>query len=158
MNSNLRPTSLVPLPHAVRNRPRPCPFYALALVAFVLGAFPVRGELRLEITPSGTNALLIWSNSAAALEQSLVLTGAWNEVTGAISPYLVLTPILPASIVCGRRLAGRSTTFTSRPRSPPVWVIPLAAGCTSPENPNFLSTGGSAQDNGLGSVFLHTAS
>ena len=37
----------------------------LALFALLVTAFPLRADLLLEITPSGTNALLTWTNSAA---------------------------------------------------------------------------------------------
>jgi len=43
-------------------------------LAFLLVAIPLRADLLLEIAPAGTNALLIWSNSAASLVQASVLT------------------------------------------------------------------------------------
>jgi YD repeat-containing protein len=112
--------------------------------------------LVLEIAPFGTNVLLTWTNSSAALEQSRVLTGAWGEVTGAASPYLV-----PATNVASfyRLRLSAGGPFDFRYVAPTFTTgvgDPTGCGCTSPENPNSLSTGGSGQDNGEGSVFLHT--
>jgi len=125
-------------------------------LAFLLAALPLRADLLLEITPSGTNALLTWTNSAASLEHSLTLTGAWTTVESAASPYAV--PVTnEASFFRLRLPTGGPFDFRYLP---PTFTTglgdPAGCGCTSPENPNSLSTGGSAQDNGLGSVFLHT--
>ena len=38
--------------------------------------------LRLDIAHTNSNVVLTWTNAGVALENSLVLTGAWNEVTG----------------------------------------------------------------------------
>ena len=61
----------------------------LCLFALLVAVSLLRADLFLGITPSGTNALLTWSNSAASLEHSLTLTGAWTTVESAASPYAV---------------------------------------------------------------------
>ena len=129
----------------------------LTVLGFGLGTLHLRGDLWIRITPAGTNALLTWSNSAASLEQSLTVTGTWTTVEGAISPLVV--PVTNDAGFFRLRLAVGgpfdfrylAPTFTTGIGDPSG-----GCGCTSPENPNSLSTGGSAQDNGLGSVFLHT--
>jgi YD repeat-containing protein len=130
--------------------------HSALVLAFVLGAIPLRADLLLEIAPSGTNALLTWSNSAASLEHSLTVTGAWTTVEGAASPYAV--PVTNDASFFRLRLT-TGGPFDFRYLAPTFTTglgDPAGCGCTSPENPNSLSTGGSAQDNGQGSVFLHT--
>ena len=130
---------------------------SLALFALILGGLHLRGDLWLAIAPSGTNALLTWSNSAASLEHSLILTGAWTTVEGAGSPYAV--PVTnEASFYRLRLTVGGpfdfrylAPTFTTGIGDPSG-----GCGCISPENPNSLATGGNPLDNGQGSVFLHT--
>jgi len=129
----------------------------LTLLGFGLGTLRVRGDLWIGIAPAGTNALLTWSNSAASLEQSLTVTGAWSTVEGAVSPHVV--PVTNEASFYRLRLAVGgpfdfrylAPTFTTSIGDPSG-----GCGCTSPENPNSLAAGGNAQDNGLGSVFLHT--
>src|SRR2546426_537079 len=67
-----------------------------ALVFFMLlramkCAQAVRGDevLRLSITQSGSNAVITWTNVGVVLESALSVTGIWNQVTGAASPYSV---------------------------------------------------------------------
>jgi YD repeat-containing protein len=111
--------------------------------------------LRLNIARTNSNVVLTWTNVAAALESSLVLPGAWSEVTGAVSPRAI-SPTNPASFFRLRAL----TTPTSAGYLAPSFTTsigdPFGCGCTSPENPNSLAAGGGAQDNGMGSVLLHT--
>lgn len=47
-----------------------------------------RASLILNIAPSGTNALVYWTNAGVTLQSSLNVTGTWNDLTGAVSPYL----------------------------------------------------------------------
>ena len=50
-----------------------------------------RADLHLDISFSGTNAVVTWTNADAALQTSLTVTGAWTELTEAASPYPVPT-------------------------------------------------------------------
>ena len=128
----------------------------LAFFVLILGRLHLRGDLWLAIAPSGTNALLTWSNSAALLERSLTLTGAWTTVEGAGSPYAV--PVTNEASFFRLRLPSGGP-FDFRYLAPTFTTSigdPFGCGCTSPENPNSLVTGGNPQDTGQGSVFLHT--
>src|SRR5262245_53428189 len=42
--------------------------------------------LRLDIVRTDSNVVLIWTNAGVALESSLVMTGNWFQVVGAVSP------------------------------------------------------------------------
>jgi len=136
----------------------------LVLFKILLGAVlphpqQVRADevIQLDIARTNAQVLLTWTNAGVALESALVITGSWNELTGAISPLLVS----PSNFATFFRL--RQTV------SPPVIAArygaptfttaigdPFGCGCTSPENPNSLATGGSAQDNAGGAALLHT--
>lgn len=134
---------------------------ALAGLLALLGVRPatlsLRGDSWIAIVPSGTNLVLTWSNSAAALEQSLTLSGSWTTVEGAVSPYLVSVTNWASFYRLRLSLGGPfdfrylAPTFTAGIGDPSG-----GCGCTAPENPNSLVAGGRPQDNGLGSVFLHT--
>jgi len=65
----------------------------LLLGGFVLFGWLTRGRanLNLDIAPSGTNALVYWTNAGVTLQSSLNSTGTWNDLTGAVSPYLTPT-------------------------------------------------------------------
>jgi YD repeat-containing protein len=129
---------------------------AWIVVGLLVGVVRLRAELRLEASHSGTNVLLTWTN-AAALESAATVTGAWTTVTGAVSPHQV-APTNPASFYRLRQSGGGPFAFRYLA---PAFTTGLGdpsggCGCTSPENPNSLAAGGNAQDNGLGSLFLHT--
>ena len=101
--------------------------------------------------------VISWTNTSAALESALSVTGAWNQVTGAPNPY----PVAPTNVASFYRLRGQgAVSFGFRYVAPTYTTLvgdPLSGcGCTSPENPNSSSAPGNPQDNGLGSVFLHT--
>jgi RHS repeat-associated protein len=130
---------------------------ALIVVLLVFRVTRLRADMQLEISPLGTNVRLTWTN-AAVLESAAAVTGAWTTVTGATSPYLA-APTDSASFY-RLRGSGGELDFSQRYVAPTFTTLvgdPISAcGCTSPENPNSLAAGGKAQDNGLGSVFLHT--
>src|ERR1051325_11382871 len=141
--------------------PRCCNFTPILVLTLALsfGAKPevrAEGVLRLEIAPAGQGALLTWTNPAAVLEGALSVTGAWSEVSGAGSPY----PVAATNAATFFRL--RLTileSFDFRYVAPSFTTSigdPSGCGCTSPESPNSLQAGGNAQDNAMGSVFLHT--
>jgi RHS repeat-associated protein len=141
--------------------PRHCRKLAGLMVVCVLTAGDphvcAEGVLRLDIARTNSNVVLIWTNGGVALETSLVLTGAWNELTNAVSG-LQLSPSNVASFFRLRGIAAPAN-FNFRYVAPTFTTSigdPFGCGCTSPENPNGTSAGGSAQDNGMGSVFLHT--
>src|SRR5215831_1337481 len=61
-----------------------------ALLVFVAKSPCLAEEtFSLGIIRTPTNSVLNWTNPAAVLESSLSLTGAWMQVTGAVSPYSV---------------------------------------------------------------------
>ena len=127
------------------------------LLTFIAVPLCSGGDLRVEISRLDTSVLLTWTNSGAVLETSLTVPGDWNVVAGASSPYLV-PPTNVSSFYRLRQAGGGSfdvrylaPTFTTGIGDPSG-----GCGCTSPENPNSLSAAGNPQDNGLGSVFLHT--
>lgn len=131
-----------------------------ALLIAVLG-YSFRNQaddgLQLNIARTNSNVTLTWTNTGAALESSLLLTGVWNEITGAVSPRV----ITPSNMASYFRLRGTNTpaSFDHRYIAPTFTTSvgdPFGCGCTSPENPNSLAAGGGAQDNGQGSVLLHT--
>jgi len=70
-------------------KPHPPQLGKLTLLSAVLAFTPLRAHLLLQIAHSGSNTLLTWTNPAAALEHSLALANAWNEVTGVLNPSLV---------------------------------------------------------------------
>lgn len=117
---------------------------------------PAEELLHLDIARTNSNLVVTWTNSGVALESALIVTGAWMELTGAVSPQIVL-PTNPASFF---RLRGGATPpdFGFRYVAPTFTTSigdPVGCGCVSPENPNTPGSG-NAQDNGLGSVLLHT--
>jgi hypothetical protein len=65
---------------------------AFALALTVAGLMQLsliaRGQvLNLNISLSGSNALITWTNSAAVLETASTVTGTWSQVEIAVSPY-----------------------------------------------------------------------
>lgn len=66
---------------------------AFVLALTVAGLAQLAGNLHsevlsLNISQAGGNALIAWTNSAVILETASTVTGAWNQVTGALSPYV----------------------------------------------------------------------
>jgi RHS repeat-associated protein len=139
------------------------PFCAVSALLFgLLATLVTRARAdeagTLAIGRSGTNVLISWTNSSAVLQSSLAVTGVWNELTGAVSPYTVVPTnhasfyrlqlaLVPLNFEF-RYVAPLFTTLIGDPSS--------SCGCASPENPNGTTVGGSSQDNGMGNVFLHT--
>src|SRR5882724_11626847 len=115
--------------------------------------------LRLDIAHTNSNVVLTWTNAAVALESSLALTGAWSEVTGAISPSV----ISPTNLASFFRLRATNTpaSFNSLYLAPTYSVLiglpGSSCGCVSPENPNSSAgVPGSGQESGFGNVLLNT--
>ena len=133
---------------------------SVTLILAILAGLPrlhADEVLRLDIARSNSNVVVTWTNVGALLETSLLLTGGWTELTGAVSPR-VFAPTNLASFF-RLRATNTSTSFDFRyvaPTFPTSIGDPFGCGCTSPENPNSLAAGGGAQDNGMGSVLLHT--
>ena len=130
---------------------------APTLLALFLGSSWLRGDLQIAIERLGTNVLLTWTNPTAQLEQTLTVTGAGTTVTGAVSPRPVeatdAASFFRLRLPVGGPFDARyvAPTFTTGIGDPAG-----GCGCTAPQNPNSLATAGNPQDNGLGSVFLHT--
>ena len=130
---------------------------AVLLIAMFGHALRSQADLRLDIARTNSNLVLTWTNTGAALESSLVLPGAWSEITGAVSPRV----FSPTNLASFFRLRATNTpaTFDFRYVAPTFSSSigdPFGCVCTSPENPNTLGTVGGAQDNGMGSVLLET--
>ena len=90
MNVHLAVNKWFPRPHVRFLRATSLGFAWLAVTAH---GPPARADevLRLDIAHTNFNLVLTWTNVGAALESALVVTGAWNELTGAVSP-LVIAP------------------------------------------------------------------
>ncbi len=140
-------------------------FYLLGLLLLLAalghGLHSQADVLRLDIARTNSNVVLTWTNNGVALESALVLTGgAWNEITGAVSPRLIV-PTNPATFF---RLRGTSSPpvidFAYRYVAPTYSVsIGLAGsscGCASPDNPQAAGGAINSQDSGAGHAFLHT--
>jgi len=115
-------------------KPHPPQLGKLTLLSAVLAFTPLRAHLLLQIAHSGSNTLLTWTNPAAALEHSLALANAWNEVTGVLSPSLV-----PAISVASFHRLRLSTVgpFDFRYLAPTFTrglADPGGCGCTSAMN------------------------
>jgi YD repeat-containing protein len=133
--------------------------WAIPLVGALLLTPPAaaRADLRLGIALSGTNVVLTWTNPGALLQSSLSVTGGWQLVVGAASPYSV-PATNPASFF--RLLAVTAPNFEFRYVAPTFATLiggPVSnCGCASPENPYATVTDGNAEDNGQGLVLLPT--
>src|SRR5882724_11332433 len=98
------------------------------------------GILRLDIARTNSSVVLTWTNTGVVLESSLVLSGAWSEVTGAVSPQVISVTNLASFFRLRARIA--STTFDFRYVAQTFTTsigYPFGCDCTSPENPNSLA-------------------
>src|SRR5438445_799698 len=148
-----------------RNSTLAANFKRRAIFILLIGGALARGPcargdevLYLDISRSGSNALITWTNGGAVLESSLSVTGAWTELPGAFGSRLIPATnvatffrlretLAPPAELAVRYLAPSFTTSIGDP---------VGCGCISPENPNSLAGGGNSQDNAMGSVLLHT--
>ena len=134
--------------------------YSITLTLAILLSGPrvqAAEVLHLDIARSNLNVVVTWTNIGAALETSFLLTGGWNELTGAVSPRV----FAPTNLASFFRLRATNTpvSFDFRYVAPTFNTSigdPFGCGCVSPENPNTLGAVGGAQDNGMGSVLLQT--
>src|SRR5437588_3172428 len=97
-----------------------CGLLLLSMFGYVLQS-QADGILRLDITRTNSNVVLTWTNAAAALESSLALTGAWSEITGAVSPRV----ISPTNLASFFRLRATNTpaSFNSLYLAPTYSVL-----------------------------------
>ena len=129
----------------------------LFLAVLGRGLLSQADPLHLDIAQTNANVVITWTNSGAVLQSANVLPGPWSVVTGAISPRVV-SPTNPIEFF-RLRATTNASSFDFRYLAPTFTTSvgdPFGCGCTAPENPNSLATGGGAQDNGQGNVLLHT--
>ena len=108
------------------------------LVLFLWSALPppvAGGEVGwLDVTQSGTNVVIEWSDNGATLQSATNFLGPWISVSNATSPYVVVPVELAAfyrlqgSLVESLYVAPQYTAEIGNPIS--------SCGCLSPENPN----------------------
>ena len=99
---------------------------------------------------------LSWTNAGFVLQSARAVSGPYTNLVGAPSPH-VFCPTNPAEFF--RLVQTVDSPFALRYAAPTFNTAigdPFGCGCTSPENPNSLAAGGSAQDNAGGTVLLHT--
>ena len=115
-------------------------------------------NLLIEIGVTNSGVLLKWTEPSAALESSLVLTGGWDQIPGAASPW-VISPTNPATFFRLRGVVTEIPTFDFLYLAPSFNTSigdPIGCGCTSQESPTSLASPVSAQDNAEGALLLHT--
>jgi len=111
----------------------------------------------LQIYFSAGYVWITWTNPSAVLQTAPTPTGPWTLLPEATSPY----PVLPLDTASFFRLTGLPLIDVTTLYDPPTFVTGIgnpvsSCDCTGPGNPNTPASPGGPQNNGNGSVYLHT--